>query len=96
LAIQHNNFHFDKLLHQNSSSLSHESSTVEFSSNPIWYAVQALPYLKQGMDNCAESIFQKIYANSIASSVVSKNPMIKNWFETQLKKTLVLSFLTFK
>jgi hypothetical protein len=78
-------FHFDKLLHQNSSSLTNESLTVEFSSNPIWYAVQALPYLKQGMDNCAEAVFNKIYANSIAVYIVSKNPLIKTWFE-QTKK----------
>ena len=83
-------FHFDKLLHQNSSSLSNESLTVEFSSNPIWYAVQALPYLKEGMDNCAEAIFHKIYANSIAAYIVNKNPIIKTWFEQTKKDTASL------
>ncbi len=82
-SIQH--FHFDKLLHQNSGSLTNESLTVEFSSNPIWYAVQALPYLKQGIDNCAEAIFHKIYANSIAAYIVRRNPIIKNWFEQSKK-----------
>ena len=83
-------FHFDKLLHQNSGSLSNESLTVEFSSNPIWYAVQALPYLKQGMDNCAEATFNKIYANSIAAYLVNKNPIIKTWFEKSKKDTASL------
>ena len=83
-------FHFDKLLHQYSNSLSNESLTVEFSSNPIWYAVQALPYLKQGMDNCAEAIFHKIYANSIASFIVNKNPIIKTWFEQSKKDSASL------
>jgi hypothetical protein len=83
-------FHFDKLLHQNSGSLTNESLTVEFSSNPIWYAVQALPYLKQGMDNCAEAIFNKIYANSIASYIINKNPLIKIWFEQAKKDTFSL------
>ena len=83
-------FHFTKLLNQNSSSLTNESLTVEFSSNPIWYAVQALPYLKQGMDNCAEAIFNRIYANSIAAYIVNKNPIIKTWFEQTKKDTASL------
>jgi hypothetical protein len=83
-------FHFEKLLKQNSSSLTSESLTVEFSSNPIWYAVQALPYLKQGMDNCAEAIFNKIYANTIAAYIVNKNPIIKTWFEEAKKDTASL------
>lgn len=83
-------FHFDKLLKQNSSSLTNESLTVEFSSNPIWYAVQALPYLKQGMDNCAEAIFNKIYANSIAAYIVNKNPIINTWFEQSKKDSASL------
>ena len=83
-------FHFDKLLHQNSGSLSNESLTVEFSCNPIWYAVQALPYLKEGMDDCAEATFNKIYANSIAAYLVNKNPIIKTWFEKIKKDTASL------
>jgi hypothetical protein len=87
-STQH--FHFDKLLHQNSGSLTNESLTVEFSSNPIWYAVQALPYLKQGIDNCAEAIFHKIYANSIAAYIAGRNPIIKTWFEQSKKDTTSL------
>lgn len=83
-------FHFEKLLNQNSSSLTNESLTIEFSSNPIWYAVQALPYLKLGMDHCAEAIFNKIYANSIAAYIVHKNPIIKSWFEQSKKDTASL------
>ncbi len=83
-------FHFTKLLNQNSSSLTNESLIIEFSSNPIWYAVQALPFLKQGMDNCAEAIFNRIYANSIAAYIVGKNPIIKTWFEQSKKDTASL------
>jgi uncharacterized protein YfaS (alpha-2-macroglobulin family) len=83
-------FQFNKLLEQNSNSLSNESLTVEFSSNPIWYAVQALPYLKQGIDNCAEAVFNKIYANTIAAYILSKNPIIKTWFEQSKKDTASL------
>src|SRR5690606_4578965 len=39
-------FELEKLLHSDSSeTLQHHALTVEFSSNPAWYAVQALPYL---------------------------------------------------
>ncbi|HRH60586.1 MAG TPA: alpha-2-macroglobulin family protein, partial [Chitinophagaceae bacterium] len=37
-------FRFEKLLQNNSATLQHNSLTVEFTSNPIWYAVQSLPY----------------------------------------------------
>ncbi len=83
-------FHFNKLMQQNSSSATNESMTVEFSSNPIWYAIQALPYLKQGNDNCAEMIFNRIYANTIAAYIIHKNPIIKTWFSEAVKDSASL------
>jgi uncharacterized protein YfaS (alpha-2-macroglobulin family) len=49
------NFSFDKLLKSGTSqTLQNYSLTVEYTSNPAWYAVQALPYLMEYPYECAE------------------------------------------
>ncbi|MCU7548625.1 MG2 domain-containing protein [Chitinophagaceae bacterium LB-8] len=76
------NFTFDKLLQAgNSESLQHQSLTVEFTSNPAWYAVQALPYLMEYPYECAEQIFNRYYANALAAKIASASPRIKQIFE---------------
>lgn len=57
------------------------SYTVEFSGNPTWYAVQALPYLMEYPHECSEQIFNRYYANTLASYVANALPGIKNIFE---------------
>ena len=57
--------------------------TLEFTSNPAWYAVQALPYLMEYPYDCTEQIFNRFYANTLASTVANSHPQIqqvfKNW-----------------
>ena len=55
--------------------------TLEFSSNPVWYAVQALPYLMEFPHECSEQMFSRFYANTLASSVVEKMPSIRRVYE---------------
>jgi uncharacterized protein YfaS (alpha-2-macroglobulin family) len=55
--------------------------TTEFTTNPAWYAVQALPYLMEYPYECAEQTFNRYYANSIASMIVSRIPKLKAVFE---------------
>ena len=55
--------------------------TVEYSSNPIWYAVQALPYLMEYPYECAEQNFNRYYANVLAAYVANSTPKIKAIFE---------------
>jgi uncharacterized protein YfaS (alpha-2-macroglobulin family) len=76
-------YSFAKLLEQNnhSTTLKNHSFTVEFSSNPAWYAVQALPYLMEYPHECAEQTFSRLYANALASHVVNSKPKIKQVFE---------------
>ncbi len=77
----------EKLANANTSNtLSHHNLTLEFSSNPAWYAVQALPYLMEFPYECTEQIFNRLYANSLAESVVVNHPKIKDLF-TQWKDT---------
>jgi uncharacterized protein YfaS (alpha-2-macroglobulin family) len=76
------NFKFEKLLNSPSSpTLSTHALTVEYTSNPAWYAVQALPYLMEYPYECAEQSFSRYYANTLASFISNASPKIKQVFE---------------
>jgi uncharacterized protein YfaS (alpha-2-macroglobulin family) len=75
-------FKFDKLLNSGSSTtLFNHTLTVEYTSNPAWYAVQALPYLMEYPYECAEQTFNRYYANALASYISNSMPKIKTVFE---------------
>lgn len=82
---QTKNFTLDKLANNKSSTLTNYKLTLEFTSNPAWYAVQALPYLMEYPWECAEQTFARIYANSIATHIANSNPKIKQVFDTWYK-----------
>ncbi len=65
-----------------SNTLEHQSLTLEFTSNPAWYAVQSLPYLMEYPYQCIEQIFNRYYANALATSVANAHPRIKAVFDT--------------
>ncbi|MGF2411994.1 MAG: alpha-2-macroglobulin family protein [Ferruginibacter sp.] len=75
-------FKFDKLLNSGSSTtLFNHALTVEYTSNPAWYAVQALPYLMEYPYECAEQTFNRYYANALATYISNSMPKIKTVFE---------------
>ena len=74
-------FVFESLKNNNSSTLRHQGLTLEFTQNPAWYAVQALPYLMEYPYECTEQIFNRYYANSLATSVANSHPQIKSVFD---------------
>jgi TonB-dependent SusC/RagA subfamily outer membrane receptor len=74
-------FTFDKLIHQNSATLKNKTLTLEYTQNPAWYAVQALPYMMEFPYECSEQVFSRYYANSMATNLVNKLPVIKQVFE---------------
>lgn len=75
-------FKFTKLLNSGSSAtLSNHALAVEYTSNPAWYAVQALPYLMEYPYECAEQTFNRYYANTLASYISNSTPRIKAIFE---------------
>ena len=79
------NFKFDKLLNSgNSETLSNHAVTVEYTSNPAWYAVQALPYLMEYPYECAEQTFNRYYANTLAAFIAGSTPKIKAVFDAWL------------
>ena len=76
-------FNFAKFINQNNNSttLKNHAYTLEFTANPAWYAVQALPYLMEYPYECAEQTFARYYANSLATYVVNSKPKIKSIFD---------------
>ena len=79
-------FKFDKLIEsKNSKTLEHKDVTVEITSNPAWYAVQALPYLIEFPHECSEQTFNRIYANKLAQYIANSDKRIRNLFNIWLK-----------
>ncbi len=69
-------------MNNNSTTLTHHKYTLEFTSNPVWYAIQALPYMMEYPYECNEQIFSRMYANSIAAHIANMSPKIKEVFES--------------
>lgn len=59
--------------------------TLEFVTNPVWYAVQALPFLSAPCYRSADALFQRFYANKLASYIINSNPEIERIFEVWSK-----------
>lgn len=55
--------------------------SLEFTSNPAWYAVQSLPYLMEYPHECSEQMFSRFYANTLAQAVTQKMPAIRRVFD---------------
>jgi hypothetical protein len=56
--------------------------TLEFTSNPAWYALQALPWLESIEKENSDQLFNRYFANSIAGFVANSSPKIRSVFET--------------
>ena len=74
-------FEFKALKEAKSPTLQHHKLTLEFTQNPAWYAVQALPYLMEYPYECTEQVFSRYYANTLATHVANSHPKIKSVFE---------------
>ena len=64
-----------------SSSLNHENLALEFTPNPIWLAVLALPYMMEYPYECSEQLFSRYYANAIGTNLANSDPAIKRVFD---------------
>ncbi|NOQ70513.1 MAG: hypothetical protein GQ574_00840, partial [Crocinitomix sp.] len=87
---QSKSFEFKKLMDSNTNESSkHHQYTLEFTSNPAWYAIQAMPYMMEFPHDCTEQIFTRFYANALANHVLEQNPkfekIIKDWGENSLE-----------
>ncbi|MES2486290.1 MAG: alpha-2-macroglobulin family protein [Bacteroidota bacterium] len=71
---------FDNFKNNTSTTLRHHSVTLEYTSNPAWLALKALPYLMEFEHECAEQVFSRFYANSIATHIIESNTKIAEVF----------------
>lgn len=65
-----------------STTIKHHKLTLEFTSNPAWYAIQALPYMMEYPYECAEQTFSRYYANAIGAHVANSSPKVKAVFDS--------------
>lgn len=77
-----------------SPSLRSKVFTLEYTSNPVWFAVQSLPYLMEYPYECTEQIFSRYFANSLSSHLVQRYPKIQSVFESWKGTDAMLSQLT--
>lgn len=83
---QDKTFTLDKLKNNQSESLDNFKLTFEMTTNPIWYAVFSLPYLREYPYECSEQIFSRLYGNLISQHIINSNPKIKTVFDDWNKK----------
>lgn len=87
-------YQLDKLLYSDTSkSLTPHVLTLEYTANPAWYAVQALPYMMEYPYACAEQTFNRFYATALAATIVEKMPLLKQvfdkWMEASSSQAMV-------
>ncbi len=70
-------------------SIESQSFVVQAASNPAWYAVMALPSIMEQADESTETLFTRLYANTLARHIATSDPRIQKIFE-QWKGTKAL------
>src|SRR5690606_10927818 len=58
------------------------SYTFEYTAHPVWYAIQATPYIVDQDDKNIISVFNKYFVNTLAAYIVNANPRIKQVFDS--------------
>ncbi len=84
---------FDNLKNNTSRTLKNHLFTLEYTSNPVWFAIQSLPYLMEYEHECAEQTFARYYSNCIATEIINSSPKISELFESWRKEGNVKSKL---
>lgn len=86
-------FVLDNLENAASATISNVSNTLELTTNPIWEIMFAFPGLKNDQNNSADVIFNKWFADVLASEIFKSDPGMKNVFEAYQEKGLLSSEL---
>lgn len=79
-------FTMDRLVNRTSHTIQDYRLTLEFTSNPAWYAVQALPVLGEPESDNAVSWFASYYANSLGAHIGEAFPKVKAMVEAWKKQ----------
>ena len=80
-------FAFDAMMNKtNSPTKENYRLTLEFTSNPIWYAVQALPAMTTPESDNVLSWFAAYYSNALAAHIANSTPKIKSIIDSWTKQ----------
>jgi hypothetical protein len=79
----------ERLLEARPGGVESQSLVVQAASNPAWYGVLALPCLMEETDESIETLFTRLYANTLARHVATRDPRIERMF-AQWKGTAAL------
>ena len=74
-------FSLDSLFNRHSRTATDRKLTVEFTGNPAWLAIQALPALNEPVSEDAISRATVWFANSLAAYIAASQPRIRSVFE---------------
>jgi hypothetical protein len=77
---------FDAMNQTNSPGRENYRLTLEFTSNPVWYAVQALPAMITPASDNVLSWFAACYSNTLAVSIANSTPKIKSIIDVWTKQ----------
>ncbi|MGL5957698.1 MAG: alpha-2-macroglobulin family protein [Phocaeicola sp.] len=67
----------NKLFNQSQGGLTNKRLTVEFTANPIWYVVQALPALANPTADNAMEWAAALYASALSGKILNDHPQLK-------------------
>ncbi|MDR1667989.1 MAG: hypothetical protein LBS03_09950 [Bacteroidales bacterium] len=74
--------HFDKLAGSTAmSTIQQRRLTLEYTSQPVWYAIQALTALMEKSAESTEQLFTRFYANSLSVNIINTLPSIRKTFD---------------
>jgi hypothetical protein len=71
----------ERLVKSGGTDIQSQSLVVQAASNPAWYAVLALPTIMEQTDESTETLFSRLYANSLARHLATRDPRIAKVFE---------------
>ena len=65
----------------------HSTLTIEYTNNPAWLMLQALPAIGHPHDDCTICQAASLYANAIGCHIIAQNPQAKTVFEQWSRET---------
>lgn len=86
-------FVLENLKNNSSNTATNVSNTLELTTNPIWEVIFALPSLKNDNNLSADVVFNKWFADVLASEIFKANPKLKTVFDEYQAKGLLNSNL---
>ncbi len=89
-AKESKSFTLKELKKSNLTEFKNHKLIVEFTSNPAWYAIKAMPYIMNSSYNSIDTVFGRYFVNAIAHKLLTIYPKVdkifKNWGEESKDK----------